>query len=222
MLGKVRFLLVSFILLIVASCKHDVPPAKSGNICFETEILPIFNSKCASSNCHGGNSPAEGILLTNYEHILSSDNGRGVVPYNANESELVKAILEDDEDKRMPPVGSLPLTIEEINRIIAWINEGAPHTMDCASVSCDTSLFLFTADIKPIIQNNCVGCHSGAEPSGGYDFSAYAGVKQAVVDDRLLGAIEHLPDFSPMPSQKLDDCSRAKIRKWIQEGALDN
>jgi mono/diheme cytochrome c family protein len=77
----------------------------------------------------------------------------------------------------------------------------------------------------PILQGNCVGCHGGSEPDGGYDFSTYAGVKQAVDDNRLLGAVLQLPDYSampPSPASKLDDCNLAKVRKWIQNGALDN
>jgi mono/diheme cytochrome c family protein len=209
-------------LFIWGACKHEIPPATTGDICFETEILPIFNSKCASSNCHGGNSPAEGILLNSYEHILASESGSGIIPYNASESELIEVILEDDVNKRMPPVGSQQLTSEEINKISAWINEGAPNTINCASASCDSTLFLFNTHVQPILQSNCVGCHGGSEPSAGYNFSSYAGVKQAVDDARLLGAIEHWSDFSPMPAQKLDACNRAKIRKWIQAGALDN
>ena len=222
----IKQIFISFFLASsIIACKHDIPPASNGDICFETEILPIFNSKCATSGCHSGSNPAHGMGLSTYAELVGGHGGEGIIPYKPNESEFIEVMLEDDPDKVMPPPGSAPLTADELSRIIAWVNEGAPNTVNCASATCDSSLFLFNTHVLPIFESNCVGCHSGAEPDGGYDFSSYAGVKASVDEGRLLGAIQHLTDYSampPSPSPKLDACNLAKVRKWVQNGAVNN
>lgn len=41
------------------------------NLSFETNILPIIDSKCNS--CHGNNTNTTGVNLTNYNNFLSYD-----------------------------------------------------------------------------------------------------------------------------------------------------
>jgi hypothetical protein len=96
----------------------------------------------------------------------------------------------------------------------------------CEPTACDTASVTFSGKIKPILDNKCVGCHSGTPPQGGIDFSTYAGVKTRVDNGRLWGAINHLPGFSPMPKstpqQKLAQCEIAQFRIWMAAGAPNN
>ena len=39
---------------------------------------------------------------------------------------------------------------------------------------CDTINVSYTEDIKPIFDANCVSCHSGSAPAGGYSFEDYS------------------------------------------------
>lgn len=39
----------------------------------------------------------------------------------------------------------------------------------------------YTADIQPILQSDCTACHNSSSRSGGYDFTSYSGVMQAVI-----------------------------------------
>lgn len=214
---------VAFV-ITVCSCKHDVPESITGDVCFESEILPIFQSSCAKSGCHDAGSAAEGYILDSYQNIMNTGDKDGIVPFNADKSEIIESILENDPDKQMPPPGSPGLTTEQINRLIAWVNEGAPNTVGCNSSVCDSTSFQYAAHVKPIIDSYCTGCHSGAEPSAGIDVSNHAGLAAIAGNGSLLGSINHTGSFSAMPqnSAQLDLCSRTVIAKWVQAGALDN
>jgi hypothetical protein len=91
---------------------------------------------------------------------------------------------------------------------------------------CDTTNVTYTVTIKPVINQYCAysGCHAGAAPAGGMDFSTHAGLQAAALSGRLSGAVNQLSGFSAMPKggAKLSDCTIRKIDKWIAGGALDN
>jgi hypothetical protein len=90
--------------------------------------------------------------------------------------------------------------------------------------TCDTATVTYAASIKPIIDSKCAtgGCHDAATMGGGYNMTAYDGVKNSSA--RLIGAINWESGHSAMPKgmNKLDDCSIAKITKWVNEGAQNN
>ena len=83
----------------------------------------------------------------------------------------------------------------------------------------------YSGDIKPIIAANCTKCHIGPNaPNGsGIRLDEHSYVK-AQVPQPLLDAINHVGITTPMPKDagKLDACSIAKIKKWIEAGAPNN
>ncbi len=235
----VKFPLIALMIAILAfnsGCKHELfypedntPIDTTGNdtiinppedtlICFESQILPLFVSNCAMTGCHDAITHVEGFHLYDYAHIIQD-----IVPFQPTEGDIIKFILENDPDKIMPPPPNNPLTASQIALIQQWINQGAQNTTNCAS-SCDTTAFLFSADIAPILSTFCNGCHSGPFPDAGINTSTYAGVQIIVQDGSLLGSIEHNANFVAMPKNtaQMNACNISKIRKWIQAGALNN
>lgn len=91
---------------------------------------------------------------------------------------------------------------------------------------CDTANLSYAADINPIMQQSCAvsGCHTNATMAGTFTFETYAGVREAIQHDRLIGAINHQSGFIAMPqnSPKLSDCAIAKITQWVVIGAPNN
>ena len=89
---------------------------------------------------------------------------------------------------------------------------------------CDTVSVTYSLTVAPIIEQHCFECHGGAEPSSGIPLEGYDNLKVKVDDGRLIGAIRHRPDFSPMPKDApaLTECTILKIEKWVAEGAQDN
>ena len=233
------FLLMS--LWIFIGCQHKPPtpvpqqPAQGSNdttggnnnggntvdtgICFTRDILPIFISNCAKSACHDAVTKSDGYQFTDYNSIVSKD----FVPGNADATELYEKITEDKPDKIMPPPPANALTAEQRDLIRRWINEGAKNTTNC-STPCDTNKFAFAADIQPIMDKYCKGCHSGTSAPLGIVLDSYSGVVAAANSGRLIGVIKHEAGFAPMPQggNKLSDCEVIKIEKWIGSGKQNN
>ncbi|MDD3637107.1 MAG: hypothetical protein PHN50_05905 [Bacteroidales bacterium] len=93
-----------------------------------------------------------------------------------------------------------------------------------AGNTCQTENISFSEDIFPIVNNNCMSCHTGAGASGGLLLENYTHISDATVNGRLLGAIKHEPGFPAMPQSgnKLTDCQIKQFEAWVQQGALDN
>ena len=92
--------------------------------------------------------------------------------------------------------------------------------------NCDTTGITWSGTIRPILQTNCLSCHSSAENAangGNIDLESFASVKTRVEQGSLLGAMRHESPWSPMPKggNKLDDCSITKVRIWIENGAKE-
>lgn len=234
-------ILVLISLVIFNSCKHEpLVPRDPGNgggdddttitepcnpniVYFEQQILPFLVSSCAKSGCHDAASAQEGVILNSYANVVNTGE---VVPFDLGDSEIWDVITETDPDKVMPPPGENPLTQAQINLIALWINQGAQNlTCDNNSGPCDSVLVSFNADVKPVLQNKCVGCHTTATSANGMvALSTHAGVTSSITGGRLIGAIKHTPGFTAMPNggPKLNDCEIAKISNWVTEGALNN
>jgi hypothetical protein len=92
------------------------------------------------------------------------------------------------------------------------------------SGNCDTTQIAFSTRILPILNQNCNGCHSGASPSAGINLTTHADVLVYVQNGSLIGSIDHLQGFSPMPksSPKIPECQILSIKKWIAAGSPNN
>lgn len=89
--------------------------------------------------------------------------------------------------------------------------------------ACDTSAVSYSQSIVPILQTNCLGCHSGLTPSGGVNLETHANVMIRVNNGSLLNAVKYNNLNTPMPpSGKMSDCNINKIAAWINQGAANN
>ena len=91
---------------------------------------------------------------------------------------------------------------------------------DCGDLS-EVSL---KNDIVPILQNQCYSCHGVGVETGGIDLETYDRLVDVVDNGKLLGALGHESGFTAMPpsGQMLPECDIRKIRKWIDQGSLNN
>ncbi|HEU5147014.1 MAG TPA: c-type cytochrome domain-containing protein [Chryseosolibacter sp.] len=216
-------------LLVTGSCVHEasldaLPDGEGptvagctngGEVCFESSVLPIFLSSCSRTGCHNAETQEDGYILDTYSNIVR----KGISPGNADESKLYRVLFEDGED-RMPP--DEPLSKAQQDSIAAWINQGAKNTTDC-NCFCDSTQYSYTANIEPIINTYCVGCHKPGTPGGNIDLTGYNNVKMQAVNGKLWGSITHASGFQPMPQGgKLSDCQIRQIRNWIDAGVMNN
>lgn len=83
--------------------------------------------------------------------------------------------------------------------------------------SCDTANVTYSKIATILSANSCTNCHgSGAS----VPLNSYDNVKAIALSGRLIGAVEHLSGYNPMPnsSQKISECDRKTIRAWINQG----
>jgi hypothetical protein len=202
-------------------------------ICFDRQILPIFQSNCAMSGCHDPATREHGYDFTKASGVL-----RGVIPGNAHDSKIYEMITgkgdddggdddpDVDEDDIMPPPPRAPLTPAQIDLIRRWIDAGA-DTATCPPPvgACDTTNVTYSSTIRPLVEARCLGCHNGGNSGNkNVDLSTHAGIQRVAQSGQLVGALSHSLGFTPMPMNgaKLDDCTLDKIRAWIVRGTPNN
>ena len=139
---------------------------------------------------------------------------------NAAESELIQVLFETGED-RMPPPPNAPLTDEQIDVLIDWIDQGALN-LSCSS--CDTTAVTYSGSLVPLLTTGCVTCHSGTSPDGGVDLTTHANVTGAVSYSNLMASIRQESGAAAMPpaGSALNDCEVRLFEIWIQEGMPNN
>lgn len=192
-------------------------PCSPDSVYFQNSVFPLIISNCAKSGCHDAVTHQEGINLSTYSDIM-----KNVVPGNPNNSKLYRMITDPDIADRMPPSGNTPLTQEQISMIYKWIQQGALNN-GCGGGLCDSSNITYSLSIVPIINTNCVGCHSDLIPGGGIDLSEYPGVRAIALNGKLHGSIHHLSGYQPMPQGgQLSKCDISKMDIWIRLNAPNN
>lgn len=230
-------LLIAAFAIFLTSCEHDPiepdnpdptgnpndtisNPCDSNKVYFQNDILPIFISTCAFSGCHDAGTGQSGVVLTTYDNIIESDV---IDPNDPDGSKLYRRITDTDVNRRMPFFQD-PLSTEQIDNIRQWILDGAENSFCQKKNECDTINVTFSMVISPIIQQKCLGCHSGTSPGGGIDFSMFDQLQAAAQDKRMLNSILHAPGFKAMPlgGMMLPECEIEAIRIWTNDGAPNN
>lgn len=92
---------------------------------------------------------------------------------------------------------------------------------------CSLEDVTYSNHVTLILSGSCFACHSqvnAAANGAGIVLEGYDRIKVAVENGLLIESITHGPNASPMPknSPKLSDCKINTIRKWIDDGALNN
>lgn len=227
--------------IIWAACKHDiinpnsnlskdtvvvvVPPANGGatgtggttplvsdTVCFNSEVLPLYVSYCASAGCHSVASHRESVITTDYGYIMN-----GIRSKNANSSKYYSII-----GNGMPPRSSPQMTAANTATILKWINQGALNTA-CTN-TCDTTKFGYANAVQTIIADNCGGCHGSSPGSANVYLGTYASAKAYITANTTLfnNAISHAASLTAAqrmpPSAKMIDCKILQIQKWIANG----
>ena len=230
--GRTHFLLVCLILvslcLYLVSCKHEAILSDTiPEICFEREVLPVFQNSCGITGCHDG-SGESGYSFTDYLGISHS-----VVSGKPYESPVYRAIIAKTGENRMPP--DRPLALESRIVIRLWIEQGAGLTT-CPDTTSQPPDYVnpracFSRDILPVLVSSCAmtGCHDVVTHEAGYIFAGYTTTLNAVTpgnpaESKLYDVIT-APDgedrMPPAPLARLTSAQIDSIAAWIRYGALD-
>ena len=195
-------------------------PCDPDSVYFQNQILPILISNCTESGCHNAVDKEDGVVLSSYAGLMSTVEH--VTDPNWGENKLMRALLDDDPDDRMP-YGKAPLSQEQINLIGTWIQQGAKNNgCNENQGACETAGVKYSAFVQPLVQARCQGCHSGSAPQGGVNLSTYAGVKTYAQNGKLYAAVTRSVNWMPNGGARLDDCTLEKLKAWIDAGAPEN
>jgi cytochrome c5 len=235
----ISILLVGVMVISIPSCTHD-PVGIEGldTICFGTEVLPILQTSCGMTGCHGNGSAAAGYDLSNYESIIKS-----VSPRDPRGSKLYKVITSINGENMMPP--DRPLTQVQRTIIEVWIAQGAGKTT-CPNDTNEgggggggggtggTDSICFVQKILPLFISNCAmaSCHDGlgqGEEDNLYALNTYASIRQHVTPFNLSASSVYravngqTEEFMPPPPKPaLTAAQKDLMKKWIEDGALNS
>src|SRR3984893_12435784 len=92
-----------------------------GKIDFRRDIQPLFQEHCVG--CHGPSQQMGGMRLDRRSSAMATRGGTTIGPGNAAGSRLYLKLVGTKYGTRMPPTG--PLSLEQINLIKTWIDQGA-------------------------------------------------------------------------------------------------
>ena len=115
----IALLLAIGILYLYSNSVND-----SQKINYSTQVKPILNKRCLP--CHGGVKQNGGFsLITRDLALRKNESGKAaIIPGNPDDSEMIRRILSEDPELRMPHEAA-PLPEAEIKLLKAWIKEGA-------------------------------------------------------------------------------------------------
>lgn len=113
-------------LILAAGAADLLRGAESENLeFFEKKIRPILVEKCYACHAAGSKSLKGGLRVDSRDALLrGGDSGPALVPGNAGESLLIKAIEHAPDFYEMPPDGKLPAAV--IADFRKWVELGAP------------------------------------------------------------------------------------------------
>jgi mono/diheme cytochrome c family protein len=193
---------------------------------FEKDILPIFTANCFT--CHGKTAPRNGLdLRTAASALRGSHNGEVISPGSPE-----KSLLWDKVSKKlMPPAAyNQKLTDEQIAAIRRWIEGGAKSSAMTGGEE-HPSLIRYRAEIQPIFEKRCAGCHAGNQPAASLDFSSlksllkgsasgpvvveFASEKSLLVRRLLQGTMPPKGAGEPVPPAEI-----TRLRQWVDAGGF--
>ncbi len=232
--GVVIVMLAGFLLTGVFSCRHDTGDLSGfTEVCFERDVLPIFQTSCGLSGCHQKGGGESNYILTNYQGILN-----GVTPGKPESSPAYTALSAIWSEGMMPP--DQPLSLNNRTIIRLWIEQGALNTTcpDTTTKNPNDTIAqyvnpraCFQRDIFPVLQSNCSisGCHDGTGEGSEYLFTSYTTIMKSVrpgdpTQSKLYRVITTGGGEDKMPPYPHDPLTTAQIDSiynWIGYGATD-
>ncbi|MCX8112751.1 MAG: hypothetical protein N3E49_06110 [Bacteroidia bacterium] len=87
-----------------------------------------------------------------------------------------------------------------------------PHS---ACPGLDTTTITYNGYVAQVMRWHCISCHSGTNPSGGVRLDSYQEVRRSAEQGDWYRVMQN---GSMPPSGKLDDCTLASLKKWIDTG----
>ena len=116
-------LILALSVIAAETASGDTAPTAEQVRFFETAVRPVLVEHC--QKCHGADKQWNGLRLDSREALLrGGDSGPAIVPGKPDESRLIRAVRQTDDELQMPPEGKL--TERQIADLVRWVEMGAP------------------------------------------------------------------------------------------------
>lgn len=103
-------------------------------VSYTEDLLPILTRVgCLASSCHGGSNPSVGYALSSWESSFEPGSGAvlvgacPIVPGDPDASYLIEKLSANPRTGRQMPDRRPPLSEEELQLFVTWIQEGAAN-----------------------------------------------------------------------------------------------
>jgi len=167
MVGNARYLTRFWMCVCVFVA---APSLADAAVDFTKQIKPIIESACL--HCHCAERVEGDLRLDSLAMAMAKGaHEPAIVPREPEKSSFYRRlVLPADDAEIMPPEGP-PLDERQIALVRQWIEEGAPWP---ASAVLEVQPRIdFVAQVQPILEMNCVSCHSGDEPAGNLKLTTF-------------------------------------------------
>jgi len=119
----------------------------AADVDYQRDVKPVLKSRCYA--CHGALKQESNLRLDTAKSIRrGGDGGPAVAAGEPTDSELISRITAEDESIRMPPEGH-PLSADEIEKIVAWIESGASGPDDEQPEQDPRAHWAFQPPVRP-------------------------------------------------------------------------
>jgi Protein of unknown function (DUF1549)/Protein of unknown function (DUF1553)/Planctomycete cytochrome C len=146
-----RIIKLAFCLIAVCASGTmllEVSSAQQRTVDFRRDIEPIFRANCYS--CHGADMASGQLRLDQKATAMKGGiSGAVIIPGKSSESRLLRRILGEDGETRMP-MGGDPLQPGQIELIRKWIDEGADWPDEEGGGAEEKALPKHWAFVKPV------------------------------------------------------------------------
>ncbi len=92
------------------------------------------------------------------------------------------------------------------------------------NTTCDTTDMRYSVEIKKIMDDKCLSCHTGTGGTAGIAMESYSLLKGFATGGQLVNRTNDASN--PMPpitnGGLLSECDRQKIQSWVNAGAKNN
>jgi len=174
----------------------------AGYITYHGDVEPILKQLCVA--CHNAAIHEDGVDLSTYEKAKYEYNN------------IIEA-MQEDEDDIMPPSGPVDYSI--IETILSWKDDGLREGQVSAPDTGNTDgTYTYTADIKPLIDQECIVCHGATSATAGFDISSYDKTVNQI--DAIIGRIDlQTGQAGVMPtSGRMEEIKIQKFIDWYTQG----
>jgi hypothetical protein len=87
---------------------------------------------------------------------------------------------------------------------------------------CENNEPTFSDCVKPIFEQNCMGCHSMGNPDGIMALTNYQEIQEQVINGNVIESLKREEGFMPKSMERLGEEEILIIENWKENGAPNN